>query len=88
MKDNLTTWKLEIAVFNCPLCLNFLVFYNHNSMGDFLLWFSQFSDRRETGHFEALISTSSKVHTYFKKCTMNSKSFENLVKTLRNRVDS
>ena len=22
MKDNLTTWKLEIAVFNCPLCLN------------------------------------------------------------------
>ena len=22
MKDNLTTWKLEIAVFNCLLCLN------------------------------------------------------------------
>ena len=25
MKDNLTTWKLEIAVFNCPLCLSSLV---------------------------------------------------------------
>ena len=50
-------------------------------MGDFLLWFSQFSDRSETGHFEALISTS-KVHTFFKKCTMNSRSFENLEKHL------
>ena len=47
-------------------------------MGDFLLWFSQFSDRSETGHFEALISTSK----YFKKCTMNSRSFENLEKHL------
>ena len=50
-------------------------------MGDFSLRFSQFSDRRKTGHFEALISTS-KVHTYFKKCTMNSRCFENLEKHL------